>query len=563
MLKHLAIKNFAIIKNVEIDFDAGFNVLIGETGAGKSIIIDALQILLGEKAPSSFIREGATKSIIEGVFSFPKNHNIWQILSENDIELFEEINSQIELIIRREINANSSSRTFVNDSPTQLNLVKEIGDLIVDFHGQYSHQLLLNPKNHIQVLDSYCNNDNLLNDYQNVFNKYNSTKKQYNEFITNKNKQLSILNQKKADLSLIQEISPKANEDNDLLDEVKILESADLLFNQYTEIANLLYESDFSVLNNLAQIDKKLSSIIKINPAVGNFAEDIQSSNSALVELSKHIKDYLDNFAYNPQRIEEINQRLFLINNLKRKFGPIEDILLYQKELLEFVENNEDFEKAEKKLLLELKNIKVELIQKSENLSESRSKVFGHFQDEIKQILLKLGFSSVEFKIINEKAENYEDSSFTKIGIDKIEFFISTNKGQSPKPLSQIASGGEISRIMLALKSLAANDANLPMLVFDEIDSGVSGAISFKIGEQIRKLSQNHQVIAITHSPQITAASTKAFSIKKLDNESRTFSIVVELDETELINEIAKFTTGENLTPEAIENAKKLRNQSK
>ncbi len=563
MLKHLAIKNFAIIKNVEIDFDAGFNVLIGETGAGKSIIIDALQILLGEKAPSSFIREGATKSIIEGVFSFPKNHNIWQILSENDIELFEEINSQIELIIRREINANSSSRTFVNDSPTQLNLVKEIGDLIVDFHGQYSHQLLLNPKNHIQVLDSYCNNDNLLNDYQNVFNKYNSTKKQYNEFITNKNKQLSILNQKKADLSLIQEISPKANEDNDLLDEVKILESADLLFNQYTEIANLLYESDFSVLNNLAQIDKKLSSIIKINPAVGNFAEDIQSSNSALVELSKHIKDYLDNFAYNPQRIEEINQRLFLINNLKRKFGPIEDILLYQKELLEFVENNEDFEKAEKKLLLELKNIKDELIQKSEILSESRSKVFGHFQDEIKQILLKLGFSSVEFNIENEKAENYEDSSFTKIGIDKIEFFISTNKGQSPKPLSQIASGGEISRIMLALKSLAANDANLPMLVFDEIDSGVSGAISFKIGEQIRKLSQNHQVIAITHSPQITAASTKAFSIKKLDNESRTFSIVVELDETELINEIAKFTTGENLTPEAIENAKKLRNQSK
>jgi DNA repair protein RecN (Recombination protein N) len=559
MLKHLAIKNFAIIENVEIDFDAGFNVLIGETGAGKSIIIDALQILLGEKAPSSFIREGASKSIIEGFFSFHKNHNIWQLLSENEIELFEEISNQIELIIRREINANSSSRTFVNDAPAQLNLVKEIGDLIVDFHGQYSHQLLLNPKNHIQVLDSYCNNYNFLNNYQNVFNKYHSTKKQYNEFITNKNKQLSILIQKKADLALIQEISPKANEDKELLDEVKILESADLLFNQYTEIANLLYESDFSVLNNLAQIGKKLSTIVKVNAAVANFATDIHSSNSALVELASHTKDYLDNFAYNPQRIEEINQRLFLINNLKRKFGTIEEILVYQKELLEFVENNEDFEKVEKKILLDLKNIKEELIEKAEILSESRFKVFEHFQDEIKLILLKLGFSSVEFKIENDKPLNYNEASFTKIGIDKIEFFISTNKGESPKPLSQIASGGEISRIMLALKSLAANDANLPMLVFDEIDSGVSGAISFKIGEQIRKLSQNHQVVAITHSPQITAASKKAFSIKKIENESRTFSIVVELDENELINEIAKFTSGENLTPESIENSKKLR----
>lgn len=563
MLKHLAIKNFAIIENVEIDFDAGFNVLIGETGAGKSIIIDALQILLGEKAPSSFIREGATKSIIEGVFSFPKNHNIWQLLSEYEIELFEELNNQIELIIRREINANSSSRTFVNDSPAQLNLVKEIGDLIVDFHGQYAHQLLLNPKNHIQVLDSYCNNDNLLIEYQNVFNKYNSTKKQYNEFITNKNNQLSILTQKQADLGLIQEISPKPNEDNELLEEVKILESADLLFNQYTDIANLLYESDFSVLNNLAQIEKKLLSIIKINPAISSFETDIQSSNSALTELANHTKDYLDNFAYNPQRIEEINQRLFKINNLKRKFGTINEILTYQNELLNFIENNENWDKVEQKLLHELKILKQELIEKAETLSKSRTKVFAHFQDEIKQILLKLGFNSIDFKIINDKSPNYDDTSFTKIGIDKIEFFISTNKGESQKPLSQIASGGEISRIMLALKSLAATDTNMPILVFDEIDSGVSGAISFKIGEQIRKLAQNHQVIAITHSPQIAAASTKAFSIQKIENESRTFSIVIELDENELINEIAKFTSGENLTPEAVENAKKLRNHSK
>lgn len=555
MLSYLFIKNFAIIEEIELNFDSRLNILIGETGAGKSIIIDALQILLGEKASTSFIRQGFNKSIIEGHFLLPENHAVWEILSENDIELFESSNKKIHLIIRREINLNSSTRNFINDTPVQLNILKTVGDLLIDFHGQYSHQLLLNPKNHIDILDAFSNNYDSLKQYQFEFSKLKNLQLQFKEFLDKKAAIQKSIQSKKDDLDLINSINPKLNEDIELLEELKIIENSEVLFNYYSEIANLLYESDSSVLNNLAIILKKMESIAKFNSQINSYLNETEKIQPILNELKTHIIDSLDTISYNPNRIEDINQRLYNLNNLIRKFGKIEEIIEYRSKLEDEVGSNTNFNNKQIELEKELYNQSTLTHKYAELLSSKRLEYKTVFEKDIAELLIKLGFNHIDFQINITSDKN----NLTNKGFDNVEFLISTNKGEQPKPLANIASGGETSRIMLALKSMAANDLNLPVLVFDEIDIGVSGSVAHKIALQMKSLSFNHQIIAITHSPQVTAAADLVIEVHKEEKADRTITKINLLDERQLILEIAKFLSNSNVSDIAIQNAKELR----
>ena len=555
MLSNLLIRNFAIIEEIELKFDPSLNILIGETGAGKSIIIDALQILLGEKASSSLIRQGANKSIIEGVFVLPREHPVWELVNDNEIDLIEHSTKTYQMIIRREINLNSSTRNFINDSPVQLNLLRLIGNLLVDFHGQYAHQLLLDPKKHIDIIDAFANNNELLIEYQNQFRKLQKIQNEYKQFLENKENYHKSIQSKIEDLNLINSINPKPNEDIELLEELKIIENSEVLFRYYSELASVVYDSDNSLLNMLSTARRKMEQIAKFNLQIQTFLSDVDDFEPILKELKNHIIESLEKINYNPERIEEINQRLFNLKNLMRRYGKIDEILEFKQQLQLELQNNTDYETKQKDLELELKDQLKLTEQLATRLSKRRLENKSKFEQQISELLSKLGFNYVHF-VVDIQTDN---QNLNLKGFDTVEFLISTNKGEEPKPLVNIASGGETSRIMLALKSMAANDLSLPILVFDEIDIGVSGSVAHKIALQMKELSHNHQIIAITHSPQVTASANRVISVQKVEKDNRTITLTNLLNEEQIIFEIAKLLSNSNVSDIAIQNAKELR----
>jgi DNA repair protein RecN (Recombination protein N) len=569
MLKNLVIKNFAIIEEIEIDFDDKLNIIIGETGAGKSIIIDSLSILLGDKASPSLIRSGEKKAIIEGTFNFHSDHFVWNFLRDNDFELDDDINSQ--LIIRREISTSGNSRSFINDTPVPFSLLQSLGEIIIDFHGQYEHQLLLNSKNHILIIDAFANNFDLLKRYKSSYYELKSLIKEFEIFKKNSDLNKQQIELYKTQLSEITSVNPKINEDEELQTELKTLENSEVIFSNINEVLNDIYNSDNSLFDTLVKIEKKISLLGKFQTSFAEHSTEISRIKSYIKELASKFNDFLQHFEFQPERIELINQRLFQIQNLKRKHGSIQDILDLKKSLEEKLsllspENDKE--------ITYLRNIneKLEILKKiALQISQKRKQIFNNFSDEIEKILKELGFAYINFQIKHSFSitENETDISFTQDntnykllenGIDLVSFVISTNAGETPKELVKIASGGEISRIMLGLKSLAANDANLPILVFDEIDSGVSGKVAQKVGLQMRKLSNSHQIICITHTPQVAAAGTNIIYIEKIHQKDKTISTAKVLNNNEKEFEIAKFLSGSTVSGTSLEAAKELIN---
>lgn len=573
MLKNLIIKNFAIIEEIEINFDDKLNIIIGETGAGKSIIIDSLSILLGEKASPSLIRTGERKAIIEGTFIFPMNHLVWTFLKDNDYET-EEIENNNQLIIRREITSNGNTRNFINDTPASFSLLQALGDLIIDFHGQYEHQQLLNSKNHIKIIDAFADNFSLLKEYKDIYFELKSIYKEFKLFKENlelNNQQIEIL---KNQFSEISSVNPKINEDIELETELKTLENSEVIYSNISEILNDLYDSENSIYDKLNIIERKLSVVGKFQKSFEEFASEIFKIKNYLKEIANYSNDFLQNFEFNPERIETINQRLYQIQKLKRKYGSIEEIL----ELKNSIEEKLSTLSPGNQRLNYYTNKINELLESAKQiamkLSDKRKQIFERFTYEIEKILKDLGFSYIYFQIEHHYSisDNIQEMTFTtnniiyKLidnGIDYISFNISTNTGEKAKELNKVASGGEISRIMLALKSMAANDINLPILVFDEIDSGVSGLIAQKVGIQMRRLANSHQIICITHSPQVAAAGSNIIYIEKIHDKNKTISTAKVLNDREKEIEIAKFLSGSTVSDNSIEAAKELINSFK
>jgi DNA repair protein RecN (Recombination protein N) len=566
MLKLLEIKDYALIDHINVEFEKGLNIITGETGAGKSILIDAMSLLLGERASTEVIRKGAQKSFVEGIFNVENNKKVKSLLEENEIEF------QPELIIRREISLKGSNRCFVNDSPVPLNIIKELGDLLVDLHGQHEHQSLLRTDTHIDFLDEFANNQKLLEEYKSVYRELNKKQNGLREL---KSKEESLKEKKEIygfQLKEIDNINPLPEEDELLNNELSILENSEKLRELSDNVYNKLYDEENSIIDLLGDVKHKLNQLAAIDKSILESESECDSALAVLKELSNSIRDYKSKIDIDPAEIDSKRERLGAINLLKKKYGgSIQKIIEYRGKIGKEFVLADNFSSAIGNLEKEINKFRTSAGEAAEKLTSARKKHASKVESEVKKVLAQLGIVNANFsvKIIQSEADKHLENSilvknkkyrYTGNGVDEVEFYISTNTGEDAKPLTKVASGGEVSRIMLALKSILAKSDKLPLLIFDEIDTGVSGRIAQKVGTALKDLASFHQIISITHLPQIAGMADHHYAVEKKQIDNRAISQIKKLTEDERINEIAKLLSGTEISKASIESAKQLIN---
>jgi len=564
MLKSLEIKDYALIDHINVEFAKGLNIITGETGAGKSILIDAMSLLLGERASSDVVRKGSQKSFVEGIFNVENNKKVKSFLEENEIEF------QPELIIRREISLKGSNRCFVNDSPVSLNIVKELGDLLVDLHGQHEHQSLLRTDTHIDFLDEFANNQKLLEDYKSLYKELNTKQTELREL---KSKEESLKEKKEIyafQLKEIDNVNPLPDEDELISNELNILENSEKLMELSDDVYNKLYDDENSVIDLLGEVKHKLNQLASIDKSFLESEGECDSALSIIKELSSSLRNYKSRLDVNPKEIEEKRERLGAINLLKKKYGgSIQKIIEHREKITKEFNLAENFSSAIGNLETEIKKLRAITGEAAEKLSSSRKKQALKVETEVIKALSQLGIVNAVLKVKIDQLEadlnagdfvfvKNKKYRFTENGIDDVEFYISTNAGEDPKPLAKVASGGEVSRIMLSLKTILAKSDKLPLLIFDEIDTGVSGRIAQKVGMALKDLASFHQIISITHLPQIAGMADHHYAVEKKQIDNRAISSIKKLSANERIEEVAKLISGEELSKASIESAKQL-----
>lgn len=560
MLKKLHIQNYALIEKLDIHFGPGLTILTGETGAGKSIIIGALSLLLGERAKTDVIRKGASMAVVEGYFHAPETREWQQIARDNEF-------SGEELLLRREIHDSGRSRAFVNDSPVSITLLSTIGDLLVDLHGQHAHQTLLKDDKHLDYLDNFGVGFELRERMSQSYKRYRSL-----------NNQLETLKQQDADLRKKQELlefqvqeiekaDPKPGEEEALEKEERILQNSEKLFQASNELTDLLYDGEGSVIERISTAESSLSALKDVDDLFIKWKNDCESVRITVQEMIHSLQDFVDKIEFNPERLEEIRERLGLFTRLKKKYGAtigeVLDFYVASKSELSQLESIED-EMAQATKALEEERVR--MTQIAQELSEKRKTLALELESMIIAALEELGLKKGVFRIdLNQKPApdgpvcvDGKCYAVESRGIDLAEFFISLNPGEDPKPLAKVASGGEISRIMLALKTVLAEADDIPVLVFDEIDTGISGRIASVVGKNLKDVAEKHQVVCITHLPQIASAGESHFSVRKVIKGERSLTRVQSLSDEERIQEIAKLIGGETVSESAIQSAKEL-----
>ncbi|NLH60666.1 MAG: DNA repair protein RecN [Ignavibacteriales bacterium] len=562
MLTFLLIKDYALIKSLEINFGSGLNIITGETGAGKSIIIDAMNLLLGERASVELIRKGADKSIIEGAFDISGNKKVKSLLLANNLELHQT------LTVRRELYQKGNNRCFVNDSLVPLSLLKEFGNILVDLHGQHEHQSLLRSDTHIDYLDEFCNNEKLLEEY---FNQYKLLQRKIEE-LNSLHKNMENIRLRKDFVSFqineISAVNPQPNEDEQITKELSLLESSEKRLELAAQLADLLYDAEDSARDKLSKAKLISEELSGIDSALKVIAEELGNALTSVKESANSVRSYSASIEIDPEKLNEMRKRLSDIQLLKKKYGmSLSSLLdLYSKlnDELRLSENFEDDVTARK---IEIEQIRKLAGEKAKLLTSARKKGAAKLEKSVLATLSELGIQNSVFKVeITGRKDGGADFiivgndnfGYTSKGIDDVEFYLSTNPGEDVKPLAKVASGGEVSRIMLALKTALAMNEKLPLLIFDEIDSGISGRIAQKVGAALKRLASSHQIISISHLPQIAAFREHHFLVEKMEDENRAVSSIRKLNEEDSIVEIAKLMGGDKITRANIRAAKEL-----
>jgi len=560
VIKSIYVKDFALIDELEIHPGSGLNILTGQTGAGKSIIVGALNMILGERADTDTIRNGASKAIAEAIISINEHPTLRQILTEAEIDFSDE------LILRREIR-DGGSRAFINDTPVSITLLKQVGDLLVDLHGQHDHQLLLREENHRLVLDGLQVVKPFLKSYRVEFAKCETLLTSLKKL----KKQEKELREKQElyrfQLRELESAQLDPEELTSLESEMKLLDNAEILDQKAGMISSLGDDTEFNILDILAKMEQALLDLSKIEPEFDNYLQEFHAARISVQESISFAEKYRSGIEFNPLRLEFLRGRQSDIRKLEKKYNrSIEELITYSDELrfnLNLADNFDlEIDKLEEQLnqaLIDLTNAAVEL----HNARVDASKTLGEF---IQNALNELGITHAQFETkINWLHDSGgwikiddENVACTENGSDYISFYISTNKGESPKPLSKTASGGEISRVMLALKSILAKEQSLPVMIFDEIDTGISGEVAEKVGQAMRKLSSYCQIIAITHQPQIASQAHHHFKVSKMELENRTITSISLLDDEAHIKEVATLMSGSIVSDASIQSAREL-----
>ena len=549
MLRELRLNNLAIIKNLDLEFNDKFIALTGETGAGKSIILNGISLLIGERSHTDMIRNGAQGLFAEGVFE----------LNENQKKRLDELGFEIEddeLIITRYFDRNAKSKITVNGSRMTLSRLKELMVNIIDLVGQHEHQFLLNSDYHLHLLDRFLDDEGKMLSKK-IRESVNKIKK-LNLQIGNIEEEKSKIAEKKDilefQLNEINSLELKENEDNELEEEYKILFNAGKISEKLEETSQFLKEGEFSILTALGRAKRNLEQLSDLSESYSELYDKIESVLYEVEEISYSVDNFVGDVEIDDKKLEKIVERIDNINKLKLKYGStITEILEYRDK----IEKDLSLVNFESEELENLKKEKSELVdqyfQDSERLSEIREKIAENLQNTVDVQLDDLNMENAKFKVEITKTQE-----ITVYGMDNAEFMIAANVGETFKPLAKIASGGEISRIMLALKTVFSAVDNISVLIFDEIDTGISGETVRRVAEKLRELSKNTQIICVTHSPQIAGKAQQQFFIKKEIENNFTETKVHELNTEERIREIARIISGDNITEASINHAKEI-----
>ena len=549
MLLEISIKNFAIIEAISLNFEKGMTVLTGETGAGKSIIIDAMNMMLGARATTDVIRHGAPKAEIEGLFSIENSQALQEIFDEQGLELGDEI------IIRREILQNGRSVSRVNGQMVNLSVLRAIGQHLVDIHGQHDQEELMRPQLHIQMLDEFGDTDflELKQSYQTNFEAYRQMRKQLLEIKKNQEEHKARIEMLEFQMAEIESAALQPGEDLKLNQERdKLLNHkniADTLTNAYTMLDN----EEFSSLANVRSAMNDMESLEEYDAEYREISTSLSESYYALEDVTKRLEDIIEDLDFDGNRLMQIESRLDLIHSITRKYGGnVDDDLLYFAKITEeynlLTGNNLSSEDME----TELKQLEVSLVDLASKLASARHNLAQQLEIEIQQELKDLYMDKARFQV------QFTKGKFSREGNESVEFYISTNPGEDFKPLVKVASGGELSRLMLAIKSAFSRKEGKTSIVFDEVDTGVSGRVAQAIAQKIHKIGQHGQVLAISHLPQVIAIADYQFFIEKISNEHSTVSTVRLLTVEERVEEVAKMLAGENVTEAALSQAREL-----
>lgn len=554
MLLNLHVKNLALIEEVDVDFEKGLIVLTGETGAGKSLILGSVNIALGNKASKDMIRKGTDYSLVELTFSV--SENCAKQLKKYDIYMEED---NIITVTRKISEGRSISK--INGETVNIKTLKNVMSLLIDIHGQHDHQSLLYTKNHLDILDKFAKDSilELKEQIKEEYSKYTKLIKKLEEFNIDEGQKAREIEFAEYEVNEIESANLKPEEDVQVEEEFKKLSNSKEIVSALSEIYNALsYETAGGLGDIINKAVMDINSIKGMDEKISQFQTELYDIDNLCRELTSQIYDYNSGMDFNPEYVREVEERLDVINHLKLKYGNnIEEILRYKEEKEEYLEklnNMTDEMESVKNQISELEGTLNNLCTK---LSEQRKKAAKELEVLVKQALVDLNFIAVEFEIHITRKESIGENGF-----DNVEFMISTNPGESVKPLVKVASGGELSRIMLAIKSILAKEDDIDTLIFDEIDTGISGQTAMKVAEKMAKISRNHQVICISHLSQIAAMADSHYLIKKTADENSTTTSIKKLTRQQSIEELVRINGGSGITEAGLIHATEMKDMA-
>jgi len=548
MLTKLAVSNYALISTLEVEFHSGLNSVTGETGAGKSIILGALGLILGNRADLSVLKNQDEKCIVEGIFDV-ENYELQPFFDENDLD-YDKLT-----ILRREITPSGKSRAFINDTPVNLKTMRELGLQLIDIHSQHQNLEPGNRKFQLNLVDTVAGTGKILSEYCGLYQHFNSLKKNLDTLIEKNEKERADLDYWQFQFNQLNEAMLQENEQEELESELEQLTHAEEIKSAFSEVQQFLDDERFSVVQQIKESHKKLESIQNYISEVPALAQRLQSSLLELKDILDETERLAETVEHNPARIELVNDRLNLIYSLQQKHhvNTVQELIQLKNSFDKKINQVTGYDDEIRSMKADLEKQRTKLEDKALELRTARKKSFGKIEKTVLGDLRQLGMPKSRLEVVHEALP-----VFSPNGKDAVSFLFSANVDIAPAEISKMASGGEMSRLMLAIKNLLRTSRALPTIVFDEIDSGVSGEIALKMGNILKDFSTTTQIVNITHLPQVAAKGNAHFLVYKYEENGKTFTSIRQLGESERVEELAKMVGGENLTDTTLKTAQEL-----